>query len=438
VHLTAERGWLNDPNGPLRLGGRHHLFFQSHPHAPAWGPPQWDHVSSTDLVHWRRHPPALLPSAHGPDRDGCWSGCVRVVDGRVTAFYTGVTGSTDADRVESVCRAHALDDQLDRWQVDPAPLVQGGTGFARDPFVWQDEHGWHLLLGTGDGVASGAVDHYRSPDGSSWERTGVFFADPTVGGRHWECPQLLRFPDGDVLVLSVQDGTPERPVLRVVQVVGRLVEDRFHGVEAGPLEHGDVLYAPAVAPESDGRQLLWGWLRETVPEDRLADLEPVGALSLPLDASLEEGRLVLRLVPELSGLRRSGGPAQPGDLGPLVRPAEVELVLGDGAVLLELGPEESVEVRRSGRRLVVDRSRVSRAPWAPAAPVDVPVPDGPVRLRLLLDGSVLVVAVDDVLAAVTRVHPLSGACGRVRARGAVTDAHLWRLGPAGPEQAAAG
>ena len=427
--MTADRGWLNDPNGPVRLGGRQHLFFQSHPHAPAWGPPQWDHVSSSDLVHWRRHPPALLPSADGPDRDGCWSGCVRVVDGRVTAFYTGVTGSTDADRVESVCRAHALDGDLDRWQVDPVPLVRRGTGFSRDPFVWQDERGWHLLLGTGDGVAAGAVEHHRSPDGSTWTRTGVFYADPAVGGRHWECPQLLRFAEGDVLVLSVQDGTPDRPVLRVVHVVGRVVSDRFEGTLAGPLEHGDVLYAPAVAPEAEGRQLLWGWLREPVPDDRLADLEPVGALSLPLDGALVGGRLELRPVPELQALRRSGGAVTaPGDLGPLVRPAEVELTLGDGSVLLELGPQEHVELRRSGRRLTVDRSGASRADWAPAGPVDVPVAAGPLRLRLLLDGSVLVVVVDGVLAAVTRVYPLSPECGRVRVEGDVGDARLWLLG----------
>ena len=278
------------------------------------------------------------------------------------------------------------------------------------------------------------MDHYGSPDGSAWRRTGVFYASPTIGGRHWECPQLLRFPGGDVLVLSVQDGSADQPVLRVVQVVGRLLDDRFHGTPAGPLEHGDVLYAPAVAPPADGRRLLWGWLRETVPADRLADLDPVGALSVPFDCTLEGGRLALRPVPELTTLRRSGGAVtRPGDLGPLVRPAEVELVLGDGAVRLELSREELVELRRAGRSLTVDRSRAGAATWAPDGPVEVPVPDGPVLLRLLLDGSVLVVVVDGVLAAVTRLYPLSARCGRVRTDGDVREARLWQLGldPAG-------
>lgn len=41
----------------------------------------WGHVSSADLVHWERHPPALCPTPNGPDAAGCFSGCAAVVPG---------------------------------------------------------------------------------------------------------------------------------------------------------------------------------------------------------------------------------------------------------------------------------------------------------------------------------------------------------------------
>lgn len=85
-HVTSERNWMNDPNGPIHWQGTYHLFFQANPDAPVWGPPQWGHVSSEDLITWHRHPLALEPSPDGPDRDGCWSGCTRVVDGRPVIY----------------------------------------------------------------------------------------------------------------------------------------------------------------------------------------------------------------------------------------------------------------------------------------------------------------------------------------------------------------
>lgn len=34
----------------------------------------WDHVVSTDLVHWRKLPPALVPTPDWYDADGAFSG----------------------------------------------------------------------------------------------------------------------------------------------------------------------------------------------------------------------------------------------------------------------------------------------------------------------------------------------------------------------------
>lgn len=76
----------NDPNGPLLCGGRYHLFYQHLPAKVQWGWGLcWGHVSSTDMVSWQHHPPAICPTPGGPDADGCFSGCAVVIPKPLTA-----------------------------------------------------------------------------------------------------------------------------------------------------------------------------------------------------------------------------------------------------------------------------------------------------------------------------------------------------------------
>jgi len=71
---------VNDPNGPLLWRGRYHLFYQHVEKAVQWGwGVCWGHVSSSDLVTWQHHPPALCPTPGGADADGCFSGCAVVI-----------------------------------------------------------------------------------------------------------------------------------------------------------------------------------------------------------------------------------------------------------------------------------------------------------------------------------------------------------------------
>jgi beta-fructofuranosidase len=313
AHLSAPRNWLNDPVGLVHWQGRYHLFYQHHPFAPAWGLMHWGHASSADLVAWTQHGIALAPDADGPDRDGCWSGSIVVVDGVPTAFYTGANGEDDAHRQE-VCRATS-DGDLTTWRKDPAnPIIPGasgpGTDHRRDPFLVRLDDRWLLLLGTGitgpSGLRHGAVMAYESRDLTTWQERGILFRDPGDGsfraGGVWECPQLVRLGGRWLLIVSVQArGGPDPVCLGTAWAVGDLDGTRFIPTSAGWMDGGNALYAPALLEAPDGRCLLWAWLQDPEPDLRGPD-PVVGAISLPRVLELVDDRPVSRPAEELAGL----------------------------------------------------------------------------------------------------------------------------------------
>ena len=338
---------------------------------------------------WERRAPALTPEPGGPDAGGCWSGCTRLIGGRPAIYYTGVPG-------ESVCRAWGSDDLL-AWEKDPAnPLLAGPGGHHRDPFLWEDGDGWHMLLGSGD--THGRVLRYDSPDATAWSSGGVFFEAPRAAGgldlgEVWECPQLLVSGDAAALIVSCQVPGAALPLMHAVAFVdGRL---------AGRVDHGDVFYAPALCW---GRDLLWGWAQELHdPPDH------AGALTLPREVAIEDGRLVSRPPPELEALRVE--PLPPGRTA-----LQMELT-GGGWVLAD--GERRLRIAADRDRLTVavadgvTEPRTLTAPLAPRPRHD---------LRVFIDGSLVEVFADDGDAAITtrayaswsRVEPAAGAAWRLR------------------------
>jgi beta-fructofuranosidase len=409
----------------------------------------WGHASSADLVTWTDHPIALAPSPDGPDVDGCWSGCVRVVDGRPTAFFSGVAG-LGHDHVETVCRAVG-DDALDVWTKDPAnPLIgphdgSPDLGDYRDPFVFRDGDVWRMLLATGttapDGSPAGAVISFVSPDLDHWSYAGIVLTrpaghGPVDTGPVWECPQLARIDGLWVLIVSVQDVVPTPRPRNAVWFVGEFVDGVFGARTMGLVDHGDAFYAPAMLEEPSGRVLMWGWLQDPAPLAIRERAGFVGAMSQPRELHVRDGRLISHPVAELDALWTSAGlqldrlaleagserPLEPiGSAFHLSMTVDTSADLDGGVAAVRIRPTDdaavsvivAVDARTAPAHLAVTTTRpdggqrrhIASLPSSGAGSVD---------LRVDVDGPIVEVFADDGGVTLTvRADPAFGATGAI-------------------------
>jgi beta-fructofuranosidase len=99
LHLTAARGWINDPCGPGYdpVSDIYHLGFQWNPNETEWGNISWGAALSHDLLSWKiSDRPSMQPSSQH-DPGGVFSGCLvpTAIDGQangnLTAIYTSVS-----------------------------------------------------------------------------------------------------------------------------------------------------------------------------------------------------------------------------------------------------------------------------------------------------------------------------------------------------------
>ena len=65
VHFTVPAGIASDPNGLIWYQGTYHLFYQYDPSPWGGSDIHWGHATSSDLLFWEIHKPALYPDDTG-------------------------------------------------------------------------------------------------------------------------------------------------------------------------------------------------------------------------------------------------------------------------------------------------------------------------------------------------------------------------------------
>ncbi|HNS02013.1 MAG TPA: glycoside hydrolase family 32 protein [Anaerolineae bacterium] len=422
-HFTAPANWLNDPNGLIQWQGRTHLFYQYNPNGAFHGTIHWGHAVSDDLVHWEDLPVALAPTPGGPDADGCWSGSAVNNQGTPTLVYSGVFP-------QSVCLATSSD-ELRTWQKHPnnpviagppADLQRTSGGHFRDPFVWRADGQWRMVMGSKIEGVGGLVLLYTSPDLLHWECQGpilqgdVAQTEPFWTGAMWECPNLLDFGRRQALIISAQSTAED--LMYAFYVSGRFDGQRFLPDGQDILVHGGsqgTFYAPQVLAADDGRYLMWGWLKEGRSQASFMEAGWAGAMSLPLEVSMEmDGKLCVEPAAELAALRQDHRRWNSLDLadGELLLDSaagdSLEIIArfdlagaGEFGLLLRAAPDSQEYTRLAilpaERRVVLQRDRASLADDVNTAPCPAPIyatDNGTVTLHIFLDRSILEVFVN--------------------------------------------
>lgn len=431
-HFIAPANWMNDPNGAFFWKGNYHLFYQYNPNGPFWGTIHWGHAVSSDLVHWEDFPIALAPSKEGPDKHGCWSGCVVDDNGVPTALYTGLEPQT-------VCLATS-DDELRTWKKHHAPVIGGPpleldlTGFPsitghptadfRDPYVWREGERWFLLIGAGMREKGGTTLLYDSEDLRHWRYLHPILT-VAVGPNcnMWECPVLLRYGDRCALLIC-----PHPEAKYIYWLAGEWQNGLVCEHQRGKLDLGAYAYgAQCLHDPIHDRHLLWTWIKEGRPVTVQRSAGWSGLLSLPKDCSLDiNGSLLVKPAAELLSLRTQSRSIEGQRLTSLSKNPflgfegdclEVELEFSfDESTICELSVRASPDQAErttiiydsDQEALTVDGSQSSLDPDVDHPTVSGrlgPDPSGMVRFRVFLDRSVLEVFVSDLACITQRLYP---------------------------------
>ncbi len=306
LHLSPYSGSISDPNGLCQFKGTYHFFCQNAPTYPPNGdsPHGWGHFASRDLVNWVFLGCHVMPDTPA-DCDGSYSGGAYINDepDELWLYYTGNVRDGEGDGTTSGRLANqTLMKSYNGINLGPKEVVLDNSGYpaycschVRDPKVWKDETGFHMLLGARTLADSrGAIMMYDSEDGYTWTMAGsVTNPGEKPFGYMWECPDRIVLEGKEYLSTCPQgmcsSNDPDDPDRVTVQNVhaagyfpieGSIVDLMHQDTErmdaAAPRaaidestfidwDYGFDYYACQSLLDEKGRTILIGWM--SLPHD---------------------------------------------------------------------------------------------------------------------------------------------------------------------------
>jgi beta-fructofuranosidase len=450
-HFRPPFGWMNDPNGFGRFGGKLHLFYQHYPHSLRWNNMHWGHAVSEDYVHWKHLPVFLPPSeelaALADGRGGAFSGSAITLPGaeaNVRIFFT--EHMKDRQPEEQVQFTATTRDMIN---VDPAELIlparpQGlnlTTDF-RDPYVFKGPDGrWKMLLGTRD-RDGGVILLYDTDDAqaaSGWTFVGILHREDRFKMTAAECPCMVPLGgaanDPDTrwalifgLLTSRDPATGRRNM--TLATVGRFDGRNFTMDFEQELDFGTDAYA-FQAFVDEGGPVGIAWLANWTDVSKEIDMPTV--MTLPRRLFLQGDTLLTPPVATVETLRKHRL-----DSSRLLKGEAIDLANGSVEVVIDLArpgstlhiefehPEATVEVQISEDGLCIPYSVAN----AKASPHYIAAGAQPSSVRIFLDaGSIEVFADNGRWTGTKRLPGFKGVRSMrlVAPDGNVSAADIWQL-----------
>ena len=358
-HIASDGGWINDPNGLCFFAGRWHVFYQLHPYGTQWGSCHWGHVSSADMLTWRREPIAFAPSLE-QEKDGVFSGSAIVGDdGRLRFYYTGHRWANGHDGSDGEWQVQMLaepdDDTLNtvtkRGMVVDCPREKVWSHF-RDPKVFKADGTWYMVFGVSSADKRGQMWLYTSEDMAEWTFKRVLFQHPDPDVFMLECPDFFPVTDKDgnekwVIGFSAMGSKAHGFMNRNANNAGYMIGTWVPGEEFQPetefrlWDCGHNFYAPQSFTAPDGRQIMYGWLSPFVQPIPMEQDGWCGNLTLPREITLgDDGDIHTAPVAEMAGLRE-----RTFDHGEITLGVNGEQVISDDAEAVEI--EMTIDLKGS-------------------------------------------------------------------------------------------
>ena len=278
-----DRRYPTDPNISIYWKGRYHIFYMY-----AGDTNGWAHLSSVDLIHWRREKTDCAPTGSG--------GFFINKKGQVT--YVGGFGYTTSS-----------DDNLEHWSKPVGFKLKSKSGQdeirAWDPTGWMDGDTYYVMsMFGGNSSTSKKPTLIKSKDLRTWEFVGEFMSKEVSGGQPGEdysCSDFFKIGDKHMWLLISHNlgcryylGQWENEQF-TPEFHDRMNWDTFRMSTLFPAPQ---VFAPTTLLTPDGRRIMFAWLPGG------GNTLWSGTFCLPRELSLpKDGVLRIKPLKELQRLR---------------------------------------------------------------------------------------------------------------------------------------
>lgn len=348
-HFAMPNGYgrVFDPNGAFYVDGRYHLMFL-HENVDSTKF-SWGHISSSDLLHWRHHPDALVPEDDddGPLHwcgDGYWSGGAYVAEDESVYLTCWKLPKGDGSDDGGILLAKAKA-PFDVWEAMDSYAIQAGKEFGMTPLqidgkemlvccadpsnIWKDGEFYYMETGNERilntyGVKEDSpiyyrgdwTDLFRSRDLKNWEYVHRTYVNPHTNPEWPDYTEDHMCPVFFPLFDARENGKETGKYLELFiahnrgcqYYIGTWRDERFLPEQHGRMSWNDVaFFAPEALVDDRNRLIMWAWVKgepKGSANAAQAHMGWAGMYSFPRQLWLENDVLHMAPVEELDMLQR--------------------------------------------------------------------------------------------------------------------------------------